>query len=610
MSKNCEITNLIIPQPSSAPKHAKGSPSHERSGRANQSPNQFRDIYSDVSKQNSSARHSIEHESRNDEFPHETRSAQHSVRKGKNEKTTARTTTSSKDHARPTAHKNTTRCDNETDHTTPRNERQSTAENRQPATSKHAESSREDKELKQLSDAQKRRLVHHMRDALLKLGDTLNFSVTDELEGLSIDHVTEKMIDDFAEIVHCLEQIAKLLDNAVAENRIIDIRGIKFDAAQSEEAVKTVHAQLFRIKLVMRSMGVSNLVGQKTEEKSADTGSAAHGILTASNPGTMPSMSTAHLRQMLQETTRTEQQQITQLYEKALAAINAHASGEEKSDASKESSLTNHQLNQQNMAKDIGVQKSEQNSWVYDTQKTYILRKKLRLNIQYAAQNTTQSQTNAAADNDKMRFALQRFDSSVLLRNMHNTTLHESMISSLHQGGENAKSSSDSFFGQMFASQKTVTQQMHSLEQSVMQQVSDKMKSAVRHGSHELRLSLKPDTLGRVKINIRVEHEVVIARMQVENQQVKQIVEQNMQLLRDSLQEHNLKPGQLTVDIEAGSSNANHGQQETFDEQSGKKSRSHDSHNEELSIDPGTLELVEGEETGRRYGTNTIEYFA
>jgi flagellar hook-length control protein FliK len=474
--------------------------------------------------------------------------------------------------------------------------------------------------------ARKKEIARQLREALLTLGDTLNFSIVDELKDFSLDSLTEKMIDDFAEIVHCLEHIAALLDNAVAENRIITIKGKHFDTARSADAVKTVHTQLFRIKLLMRDMGLSSLVTRLAQEKNPQP-PLPQGMLTAVNPRDMGPMSHVHLRQLLSESTAQQHAQITRLYEKALQILQrGHTTGQ-ASTPSQDTQPVQSDHARHSTARGCG-------GWLFDTHQAQWHRHSIRLGVSFtsgtadgsagtgqatastnaSAHTTSDAGTTLTAHMQKMsaeilRVDTARTDGTTMLKNLRSFS-QEALSAMLHGGTDTGKNQSQELFGHLLSAQKSPQAHFTGLEQSVLQQMGDKMRAALKTGTHEMRIALKPDSLGRVKISIRVEHEIVTARLQVETQQVKQIVESNIHLLRDSLQEHNLKAGQLSVDI--GTGGRDHNGQSAHPSEDNAASSHPDSHGDtqDEDADAHGPHLVQGQDTGRRYGTNTVEYFA
>jgi flagellar hook-length control protein FliK len=80
-------------------------------------------------------------------------------------------------------------------------------------------------------------------------------------------------------------------------------------------------------------------------------------------------------------------------------------------------------------------------------------------------------------------------------------------------------------------------------------------------GNHsEMELNLKPDSLGRLQLKIAVENQVVTARFVAESQQVKEIIETNLNQLRDHLRENGLQVDNLTVSVGTGANEQRYNQ--------------------------------------------------
>jgi len=151
-------------------------------------------------------------------------------------------------------------------------------------------------------------------------------------------------------------------------------------------------------------------------------------------------------------------------------------------------------------------------------------------------------------------------------------------------------------------------------QEAIIRQLTDKMQLAIRNGAHELRVTLRPEALGEVRMSIRVHGDVVMARMQVENRQVKAIVESNLQSLKDSLEKQNLHVGAFSVDVgsDDGQSSRKTWREMAeeagvpvsrgFKEGIGGGADGSDDNNDALYGEPGS-------DTGRRFGNNTFEYF-
>lgn len=87
------------------------------------------------------------------------------------------------------------------------------------------------------------------------------------------------------------------------------------------------------------------------------------------------------------------------------------------------------------------------------------------------------------------------------------------------------------------------------LEQTVTNQVSMKIKLMSGENKQEVEMNLKPDSLGKLSLKIVHERGEVLAKFTAENQQVKEILESNMQLLKDALENSGLAVQNLSVSV-------------------------------------------------------------
>jgi len=62
-------------------------------------------------------------------------------------------------------------------------------------------------------------------------------------------------------------------------------------------------------------------------------------------------------------------------------------------------------------------------------------------------------------------------------------------------------------------------------------------------------ITLKPETLGKLTLKVVTENGIVIAKFAAESQQVKEIIEANMQQLKDSLQNQGLSIQGFSVSV-------------------------------------------------------------
>ncbi len=146
-----------------------------------------------------------------------------------------------------------------------------------------------------------------------------------------------------------------------------------------------------------------------------------------------------------------------------------------------------------------------------------------------------------------------------------------------------------------------------SFDRMVMDQVSNKLATGAKEGAREVTVVLKPEMLGQVKVTILVEGDVVSAKIQVENPQVKQIVENNFNSLRDALAESGLKTGALDVNV--GNGETPDDRQASNQGKARRRKTGLPAGLDEFEEDPFEPDFF-GKETGKRYGNNSVEYFA
>lgn len=153
---------------------------------------------------------------------------------------------------------------------------------------------------------------------------------------------------------------------------------------------------------------------------------------------------------------------------------------------------------------------------------------------------------------------------------------------------------------------------MRMTDETVMEQISGKLQTAVRSGMSEVRIQLRPESLGEVSMRIRMEGDVVLAKIEVQNQQVKEIMERNLPMLKDALAQQNLNTGAFEIQVNSGNGrhfgNMPHSpwnQEETAG--NGVSGQGGDDEEHGYTGEQGRRP---GSDTGRRFGSNSVEYFA
>lgn len=83
----------------------------------------------------------------------------------------------------------------------------------------------------------------------------------------------------------------------------------------------------------------------------------------------------------------------------------------------------------------------------------------------------------------------------------------------------------------------------------IISQVVEKAKVILSDAKSEMIMDLKPDFLGKLSLKVVTEHGAVTAKFTAENQQVKAVLESNMQLLKDALEKQGLSVQGFSVSV-------------------------------------------------------------
>jgi len=84
----------------------------------------------------------------------------------------------------------------------------------------------------------------------------------------------------------------------------------------------------------------------------------------------------------------------------------------------------------------------------------------------------------------------------------------------------------------------------------VIQQIMNQVKLTTTGGQfNEIRMTLRPETLGDIVLRVITQNGIVMAQFEAESQRVKEALEADFNLLRDALQEHGIKFSELSVSV-------------------------------------------------------------
>lgn len=83
----------------------------------------------------------------------------------------------------------------------------------------------------------------------------------------------------------------------------------------------------------------------------------------------------------------------------------------------------------------------------------------------------------------------------------------------------------------------------------IINQIVDKIKVDIKPDVSEMKLLLKPDTLGELSLKITTQNNIVTAQFVAENQQVKEVLQANFNNLKDTLQQLGLIIDEISVSV-------------------------------------------------------------
>lgn len=424
-----------------------------------------------------------------------------------------------------------------------------------------------------------------IKDALRSITELLG--IPDRgLDKLDIKNPNSSTIDEIAEIVYAVEQITTALESQGSDSLISQMLPLKngelalesagSDTIETSEVTSALKVELFKFQMGVQLLGISTDVQAKVAELSQQSPMA--GLNQAVDPSTI----------------MTSVEQMKNVFGKALENIDKKDTGPEgvSTDSKNKTVLSN-------LVAD--TEETELNATGSFDTKTY----RTLLKVDAKDKNVDTPGDRKTDKKDELAGALNT-DAAIIQDGRDGPELPDfSVAADVKQLKITATPA---------VSQDKLSSALARMtdEPAVMEQISGKLTSVIRSGSNEVRIQLRPEALGEVSLRIKMEGDIVFAKIQVESQQVKEIVESNLQVLKDALASQNLASG--TIDVSVGRDNGNakgwdlqqHNQQqqnaagssagENLEENDGERTRSE--------------HLISRSDTGNRYGTNSIEYYA
>jgi flagellar hook-length control protein FliK len=444
-----------------------------------------------------------------------------------------------------------------------------------------------------------------IRDAIATITKALNLKTQGGLENFGSVTPSQGMVDQLAELLSTLKGIAGVLDESVTMNQPLEYRNLSLDVSAAANLQQLIHEQMFKIEIGLKMMGISGDVSAVMAQKDSvvqDAVAVMSGIPQATDPSKL-SMPAIHARQVMGEVFESKEQKVDALLTKLAETLKESGSSDAHTAAlvAKITGTTAFiQGNPENAKasdmKDLGPLDSQ------------VMRKLLKVDN---AQATASENKNAAQQNVSLGLPKEGL---VLAGKTLTDALAKQKSDDLNtQAVPNSQNStalvSDKLMSTLRADEPNAI--MRQIEDSVIQQVADKLSNAVKTGVSEIRVMLRPESLGDVQMRIRVEGDVVTGKMYVENQQVKHIIEANLQTLKDSLSQQHLTMGSFSVDVNHG--NGTYGQTRDMAGMNGgggERNGNNEDGADETEKSGLSKTFVSGVDTGRKFGTNTIEYFA
>jgi flagellar hook-length control protein FliK len=420
-----------------------------------------------------------------------------------------------------------------------------------------------------------------IKQSLIDVAEIMQLNIVPGLEQVSFEEANDETVTQIAQIVHDMKSIMDALDAAVTQEQSIDTGKSVIECDDAADLVAKLKTELFKIDIGVNMLGKSEEVQNQLALKMDSPSST--GILQAIDPSQL-SMSMDQVKKIFSEALNPSEDSsnVSQLVKKLNELVQ-----------------DNPVEKQQVPILNVSVEKSQTAEVTSFGSQMYRAMLKIETKEKVSQENIdAASKSENVLLPDSANGALARDVSSQDLK------LTEQVLAVSEVAGK-ANQSQNNILTEI----RTPVNLTKTMEQSIIDQLATKIHTAVRSGVTEVRVQLRPEALGDVTLKIRIEGDVVTARMQVESQQVKAIVENNFQSLKDSLAQHDLQAGSFEVNVQTGERQADSSGEKFFNNESSGQNRApseDSSQDSDVVIGSGESQI----ETGRRFGNNSIEYFA
>jgi hypothetical protein len=145
------------------------------------------------------------------------------------------------------------------------------------------------------------------------------------------------------------------------------------------------------------------------------------------------------------------------------------------------------------------------------------------------------------------------------------------------------------------------------LETDVLSQIVKKAALNLKNGQTQVKIEIKPESLGHIRMQISTENHQVTAKIMAETPLVKEIIENNIHQLKTELQNHGLEIDKFDVDVfgsDVSDQNGAEYKNPSFLKKTGET--------DEDKVENGLPEVKEEslQVSEERQGTNAIDFFA
>lgn len=423
-----------------------------------------------------------------------------------------------------------------------------------------------------------------VREVLTALSEALGISIFGNLDDLSLTEVGKDTCEQFAEIVATLKKMLQAFEFGREQGIAIELPSGTMDGEGIDALSDTLRVSVFKIEVACSMLGIGESV-QKQVEVQMDAYQTG-GIIQATDPSTI-SMARQHTDRLFgglfsggQSTS--ELAELTVQVKKLLAenggdasALTIEQSGKQvpiKGDLQQFDATVYRAMLKIDKEDHAGQQNGEA---VHSGEKQGFMKAGqpvIPVAKDPAAMNTVDQSEAGAVQ-----------------------TIQPGMPQNVAPGNETRLSGT----------------LMRMTDETVMEQITDRLQSVVRSGASEVRIQLRPESLGEVTIRIRMDGDVVLTKIEVQNQQVKEIMERNLPMLKDALAQQNITAGSFDVQVNNGTGRhfGNMPNSPWSEEETAQNSFADGGREEEQGYGEEERQY-RSSDTGRRFGSNSVEYFA